>query len=134
MKRTPLRRKSKTPLAKAKNKLWELCKQLTRDVYGNTCYTCGKGGLEGSNWHTGHFITDSICSAELSYDLRNLRPQCYHCNINLSGNWLAYEQRMRDECGQEFIDELKTRNQATKGLKYDILWYQEKIKQYQELL
>lgn len=133
MKRTALRRKSKTPLAKLKDKLWELCKQLTRAKYGNICYTCGAGGLEGSNWHTGHFITDSTCSTELSYDLKNLRPQCYRCNINLSGNWVAFEKKLIAKEGQEYVDDLKKRNQATIGLKYDILWYQNKVTEYQKL-
>lgn len=134
MKRTPLRRKSKTPLAKAKDKLWELCKKITRLQYGNICYTCGKTGLEGSNWHTGHYITDSVCSAELSYALDNLRPQCYHCNINLSGNWPSFETNLLRDHGRKYIENLKKRNQATKGLKYDILWYQAKIQEYEALL
>lgn len=134
MKRTPLRRKSKTPLAKAKDQLWELCKKITRDRYGNTCYTCHKQGLEGSNWHTGHFLTDSTCSTELSYDLRNLRPQCYHCNINLSGNWVTFETRLIADHGAAYVEELKQRNQATKGKKYDILWYLSKIEEYRGLM
>lgn len=130
MKKTPLRRKSKTPLAKLKDELWQLCKTLTRREYGNNCYTCDQY-IEFP--HTGHFITDSVCSTELSYDLKNLRPQCYRCNIHLSGNWPAFEERLRNEHGQEYIDELKIRNQKTKGLKYDELWYKNKIEEYKKL-
>ncbi len=128
------KRKIKTPLKKAKDKLWTLCKEITRKYHGNTCYTCGKKGLEGSNWHTGHFLTDSTCSTELSYDLRNLRPQCYHCNINLSGNWIAFEERLRADHGQKYIDELKQRNRDTKGLSYRIDWYEDKILLYTVVL
>lgn len=124
----------KPTIGKLKKKLWELCKQLTRLTYGNRCYTCGKDGLEGANWHTGHFITKSICSTELAYDLKNLRPQCYHCNINLSGNWPAFEAHLFLDHGQEYIDELKERNRKTKGGSYGSYWVTQKISEYEELL
>lgn len=136
--RTPLKR-SKTPAKARKGKkptkvLWELCKALIRAQYGNTCYTCGKAGLAGSNWHTGHFITKSICSTELAYDLMNLRPQCYHCNINLSGNWPAFEARLIREHGPEYAETLKRRNRETKGKKFGTPWVLAKIAEYQALL
>lgn len=131
MRKTPLKRKSKTPLAKTKDKLWELCKQLTRIVHGHVCYTCGTY-VEFP--HTGHFITDATCSTELSYDLKNLRPQCYQCNINKSGNWVEFEKRLIEDEGKAYIAELKRRNEKTKGLKYDILWYEKKIEEYEQLL
>lgn len=127
-------RKTKTPLKKAKDKLWSLCKQIIRTKYPNVCYTCGKGGLEGANWHTGHFLTDATCSTELSYDILNLRPQCYHCNINLSGNWIAFEQNLIRDHGKKYVEELKKRNQATKGLSYRIDWYLAKIEAYETIL
>lgn len=130
MKRTPLRRKSKTPLAKLKDRLWELCKELTRQVYGYNCYTCG---TYIEHPHTGHFITDSTCSTELSYDLKNLRPQCYPCNIHKSGNWVVFEKNLIRDHGQEYVDELKSRNVATTGLRYDELWYKAKIEEYEAL-
>lgn len=131
MRRTPLKRKSKTPLAKAQAKLWELCKQLTRKNYGYTCYTCGQ---ETEAPHTGHFISSSVCSGDLRFSLDNLRPQCYRCNIHLSGNWIAYEERLTKEKGKKWVEALKKRNQETKGLHYDIFWYEAKIKEYEEML
>lgn len=133
MKRTALKRKSKTPLAKAKAKLWEECKRITRRDYGNTCYTCGKQGLEGSNWHTGHYISSSICSVYMRYHLDNLRPQCYNCNINKSGNWLSFENHLKQDKGDVFTTELKQLNEETKGKQYDILWYQDKLEEYKAL-
>lgn len=121
----------KSPIKKAKDELWELCKQLTRKQHGYNCYTCG---TYSEHPHTGHFITDSTCSTELSYDLRNLRPQCFRCNIHLSGNWVAFEKNLITTHGKKYVDELKSRNQKTKGLKYDILWYQNKINEYKKLL
>lgn len=146
MKRTPLKRKTplksskpakklprkkKPTITKVKKKLWDLCREITRSRYGNACYTCNKKGLEGGNWQTGHFIPSSICSVELRYDLDNLRPQCYHCNINLSGNWVAYEAHLMIDKGRDFPTLLKQRNESTKNRQYDILWYENKVTEYQ---
>lgn len=116
-----------------KKKLWEECKRITRERHGNVCYTCYKQGLSGGNWQTGHYIPSSVCSVELRYDLGNLRPQCYHCNINLSGNWIEYENHLRSEMGENYPEYLKQRNEATKGQMFDILWYEKKLAEYRIL-
>lgn len=97
-------RAKKTPEKKLKEELWELCKQIIRKIYGNICYTCGAKDLAGGNWHTGHFIPSSICGAYLRYDLRNLRPQCYRCNISLAGNGSSFYQILVMREGQEYVD------------------------------
>ena len=101
-----MKKKKKNPLVALKKKLWKLCKIKTRERYGNCCYTCGRTGLSGSNWHTGHMIPKSICGAYLKYDLRNLRPQCYHCNINLGGNGAAFLRNMDLIEGGEYVEKL----------------------------
>lgn len=130
LKASPLKkktRKKKTPLAKLKKQLWAILREIQLSKYGRTCYTCYKTGLEGGNCQLGHFIPSSVCSTEMRYDLDNLRPQCYHCNINLSGNWIAYEKHLT----QEGIDvqKLKARNEKTKGLMYREDWYENKIQE-----
>lgn len=106
--------RSKNPLKTVKNKLWKLCVELTRKKYGDECYTCGKGGLSGKNWHTGHFIPRSYCGAFLKYDLRNLRPQCYNCNINLGGNGAEFMRKMLIRDGQEYVEKIfEDRNRTT---------------------
>lgn len=42
----------------------------------------------------------------LRYDLRNLRVQCYFCNINCGGNGSAYYRNMVEEVGQQSVDQL----------------------------
>ena len=86
--------------------IWELCKNITRKRYGNVCYSCEKGSLAGSNWHTGHLFPKSVLSAYLKYDLRVLRPQCYYCNINLGGNGANYLQNLIKKEGQEYVDKI----------------------------
>lgn len=113
-----------------KTKLWELCKSIIRLKYGNTCYTCGKSGLEGSGWHTGHFIPSSVGGHSLRYSLDNLRPQCYHCNINLSGNGSQFYRNLLNDHGQEYLDSLfAKKNQLIKADKF---WFEEKIAEYQK--
>ncbi len=115
-----------------KTKLWELVKQVVRLKYGNTCYTCGKTGLEGSNWHTAHFIPSSTCGAFLRYDLRNLRPCCYNCNINLGGNGAIYYRNMVQEIGQKKVDKIFQDKNII--IKADVIWYVQKIEEYKSIL
>lgn len=133
MKRTPLKRKSTASVSKLKDTLWDLCKQIIRKKYGPTCYTCGKTGLQGGNWHTGHFIHSSLCSVAMRYDLRNLRPQCGGCNVWKSGNTLQYRKNLIRDFGEEYVESLERENQETKGKQYDTLWYQNKIEEYKKL-
>lgn len=134
--------RKKGELTKLKDKLWELCKAIIKQRHGDVCYTCGLltkqphpiTGKPKNNRHTGHFITSSSCSVELRYDLKNLRPQCYECNINNSGEWFEFEQRLLKEFGYDYVDELKQRNAATKGKTYPKEWFIDKIQEYSLLL
>lgn len=119
----------RSSLRKLKDQLWELCKQLTRKRHGLVCYTCKK---RCDIPHTGHFISSSVCSTEMRYSLENLRPQCYRCNINLSGNWIAYERFLIADGVN--VQELKDRNEKTKGLMYREDWYENKIAEYKSML
>lgn len=119
-------------IKRLKTNLWELCKQITRLKYKNVCYTCGKTGLEGSSWQTGHFIPSSVGGAYLRYELRNLRPQCYYCNINLGGNGATFYKNLVEREGQEYVDQIFKDKQIT--IKADEAFYQERINAYTLLL
>ena len=123
--------KRRKNITKLKKELWDLCKALTRKNHGYFCFTCGNPVQYP---HTGHFIPSSICSTELRYDLKNLRPQCFSCNIHKSGNWVAFEAKFDQLYGKSYVRELKKRNEKTKGRKYDILWVEAKIEEYKQLL
>lgn len=122
------KRRKSTPLRKLKKKLWDLCRHIQIKKYGNTCYTCGRKNLSGSNLQLGHGITSSLCSTAIRYDLRHLRPQDYHCNINLSGNWPAFRKNLIAE-GID-VDALLEENETTKGKVYPISWFEERIAEY----
>lgn len=131
MKRGKLRKKGKSEISKVQTKLWELCKQITRKKYGNVCYTCGAVGLSASNWHTGHLIPKASLGAFLKYDLRVLRPQCYHCNINLGGNGAEFYRRMIIEVGPTAVNEIiEDRQVEVRALEH----YKKLIGEYEKLI
>lgn len=113
LKRTRLRKKSILPISLIQRKLWEECKRLVRKKYGNVCYSCGRTGLETSNWHTGHLLPKASVGAYLKYDLRLLRPQCYNCNINLGGNGAIFIENMRKLEGDDYVNQILKDRQVT---------------------
>ena len=112
MKRALLKKKSKQKISTIQNKIWELLKNIIRQKYGNTCYTCSRTGLSGGNWQTGHMWPKASVGAYLKYDPRILRPQCYHCNINLGGNGAVFYTRMLKEIGKEEMEKLERDRQV----------------------
>lgn len=127
--------KKKTP-AQLKKKLWELCKQITRARYQKSdgtwnCFTCGRLIDDPAKAQTGHFIASGTCGAFLRYDLRNLRIQDYYCNINLGGNGSSFYRNLVEEEGQEYVDQLFRDKQ--KVIKADVIFYQSKIDEYEQL-
>lgn len=131
LKRSKLKKKSKAKISVIQRRLWELCKQIIRKKYGNICYTCGATGLEAGNWHTSHFIPKASLGAYLKYDLRVLRPSCYHCNINLGGNGAIYYERLRREMGDEYISQIFKDRQVTVNA---YSHYEKLLIDYQEIL
>jgi 5-methylcytosine-specific restriction endonuclease McrA len=128
----PNKRKPKSELSKLKAQLWKLCREIQIKRYGSDCYTCNSKDLSGSSRHLGHFIPSSVCSTSLRYDLDNLRVQCYACNIHKSGNWIEYEKHLlRDGID---VQELKDRNEKTKGGMFREGWYEGKIQEYSQIL
>lgn len=101
-----IKKKRKIKISTLQSKLWKLVSGYIKKKYGNTCYTCKRQNLTGRNWHTGHYIPSAICSFKLRYDERNLRPQCYNCNINLGGNGGRFGEVLRKEFGQGYLNDL----------------------------
>ena len=127
-----MRAKSKQKISVIQRKLWIECKRLIRQRYGNTCYTCGKTNLFGSNWHTGHLWPKASLGAYLKYDLRILRPQCYNCNINLGGNGAVFYSKMLEEKKEIFMTLLETEKQIIVPRAYE--HYKTLLEKYKGLL
>lgn len=131
-----LTKMKKLSITTLKNKLWEECKRVVRKIYmvgENTwyCYTCDRLLDEPAKAQTGHFIPSGACGAFLRHDLRNLRIQCYHCNINLGGNGAEFYRRMVKEVGKKNVEQLFI--DKNKSIKADITWYLSLIEKYKKL-
>lgn len=120
MKRSPIKRKSKSPIRKIQDLLWQECRRIILARYikngKHYCFTCDKE-VESSNRQVGHFIPNSVGGALLRYNLDNLRIQCYYCNINLGGHGSMFYKKLLEEKGQEYIDKLfQLKGQTTKAI------------------
>ena len=101
-------KKAKKPKAKPlkwyRDKAWELTSKYVRlreadeDGY-NRCVTCGIT-KPWQELQAGHFVPQAQGNAA-RWDLRNINPQCFRCNINLGGNGAEYGPYIRDRYGDE---------------------------------
>ena len=108
MRKTKLRRKSKSPQRKLEDLIWAECRRIVfnRDSKDGEvdCYTCHANALQGANRQLGHVPwPKATLGAFLKYDLRLLKYQCYRCNINFSGMGGVAYPKMEQEFGKEFM-------------------------------
>ncbi len=116
MKKTPLRRKSKSSIRKVQDDIWQEARRIVAEQFGTDCYTCGKKNLQGSDKQLGHMIPKASLGAFLKYDIRLLRYQCMVCNIYRGGNGAEFYRRMLKEEGKEYMDELlRDKNKTVKA-------------------
>lgn len=151
MKPKPISKLKKSKLPKPKfpkrkkleKDLWELCKQIIRKRHGNTCYTSGKVGLTGSDWHTGHGKPKGALPLKYQYDLRNLRPQCMHSNVNLGGESDIFIAKLeREKEGLEFLKEAcikingrwEIKREPLMGGTEAVIFLMKKIEEYKQML
>jgi hypothetical protein len=116
----PIRRKkppnklSQKNLPKLKRKLWALLTAYVKDRDGNTCVSCGKGGLSGKGWHGGHLFPAGKHNI-IRYDPKNVHSQCFNCNIDLGGNGAAYAVWHMDKYGMDEFKRLSTLSRHMKS-------------------
>lgn len=96
--KSPLKRRSKTPKAKAKQAAWAAFSLFirTRDP---KCVTCG-----AETKQAGHFI-DGRRNAVLFSEM-GVHGQCAMCNVYLHGNKIKYWLFMEEKYGRKVIDKL----------------------------
>jgi hypothetical protein len=116
--------KSKTKSVKhAKKNAWDAFSVYirTRDCLASTgttesgrCCTCGKiypfKSLQAGHWTQGRHNS-------VLFDERNCHAQCYHCNIGLRGNPIAYFHFMERKYGRAVMDEVEALDQQTRQFK-----------------
>ena len=111
-------------LSKVKERLWKLVSQYVRqgaaDMHGNcTCVTCGLV-RPWKEMQAGHFIARAQGNATY-FELDNIHPQCFRCNINLGGNGPEYYPYMVERYGQDRVDELRRLSKTTRKFTVDEL-------------
>ena len=93
------------------------------------CYTCGQK-LPIKKIQNGHFISRQYLVTR--WDENNCRPQCWGCNGFGNGKPLDFEERLKKDLGNDFVEEMKmSRHQS---LKLDRHWYKEQIDKYKLLI
>ncbi len=97
-------------IGKLQKVLWQECRRVADILYPpkngvSYCFTCSRP-VSGSNKQLGHFLAKSVCGAFLKYDMRNLRWQCYFCNINLGGNGAVFYRKLVETEGKKYVDQL----------------------------
>lgn len=93
------------------------------------CVSCGKlKPWKGAKIHAGHFINKTLKTLFVRWDLRNVNPQCYHCNWNLKGNKWEYSKYLIQKYGPDICDILKI--DSTKHFNPDVFDMEAKIKFY----
>ena len=69
------------------------------------CISCGT--TQSDAWHAGHYKT-AKAYPELRFDENNVHKQCFHCNVNLSGNIEGYRKGLLQRIGKVALDELES--------------------------
>lgn len=97
--RTAKRTASLSQLKKSADKVFSL---YIRAKYPKECYTCR---AKGKTLQCGHFISRGFLA--IRWNESNARPQCVGCNIWGRGKPLDFEERLKNELGDEAVEQLK---------------------------
>lgn len=124
----------KVTVSSLKKKLWKLFSEYIRRLYADwrgyvACVTCGSV-KHYKEQQAGHFIPGR--HNMVLFDERNVHPQCYRCNIALSGNPRKYDKYMRLTYGPEIIEQLEKLDEQNK--QFTIKELEELIKEYKDKL
>lgn len=126
-----MRNKSKQPISKIQDKIWQECRRIKRIGKDRIdCYTCPAKNLVGVNCQLGHMWAKASLPACLKYELDILEYQCFRCNINFGGMGADFRKRKEKELGKKRILELeKLRQKTVKAYDYyvDLLAHYETL-------
>jgi len=86
-KKSGFKRKKKTPIRVAADRVWDLCRQIVWNRDGSTCVHCRgvrgeineKGNTIVVNAH--HWIVHDVASQESRYEFDNLVTLCSNCHL-----------------------------------------------------
>jgi hypothetical protein len=127
LKRTPLKRKSKSKLSTLRRKADETFNRYIRQRDGSLCISCGRVGEVDA----GHYVATSV-SSNLRYSEENVNSQCRRCNRFLHGNLGEYSLGLIRKYGPEILEKLHKEKQIICQRTPEE--YQEIIETYQKKL
>jgi len=132
-----VRKNGKSEISKIQKELWQLCRQVALKRFSKDnkvdCYTCGAKDIQGANRQLGHMWSKASLGANLKYDMRVLRFQCYFCNINCGGRGADFYARMLKEIGKKKMTILeKLRHQVVKAKDHYLFLIEEYKKELDE--
>jgi hypothetical protein len=105
-------------------------RQKHEDNKGNVeCYTCRKL-FTVKTIQNGHFVSRQYLATRWSDD--NCRPQCWGCNGFGKGKPLDFEERLKKDLGEEYVEKMKASRHIS--LKLDRHWYTAEIDKYKLLI
>lgn len=109
----PVPKLSQKMVPALKRKLWKLVSAYIRRRETNDCFSCKKGGLEGSGWHAGHLFPAGSHNI-IRFEPKNIHSQCFRCNINLRGNGAAYASAFIERYGIDEFNRLSALSRIQK--------------------
>ncbi len=125
-KKTKPKTKTLAQLKKQLDSVFSIYIRTTHSVDGIcTCYTCGKQGTI-KELQNGHFVSRGYTATRWHED--NCRPQCVGCNIFGNGKPLDFEDHLKKDLGDEYVEEIKAMRHQI--VKHDRQWYLEQIEKY----
>lgn len=114
-------------ISKLKKELDRVFSLYIRGKYEKRCYTCGRSNVVLQN---GHFISRNYLATR--WDEDNCRPQCVGCNMFGGGKPLDFEENLKEELGEERVEEMKKSRHTITRL--SPAWYEEKISSYKDIV
>jgi len=111
MKKTRLKRKSKSERASLAIKLDKVNREIILIRDDHRCQKCGIY-VEGCNAHCSHVIAKGVGASQRRFDLLNLKLLCYHHHINWwhmqpteAGPWFRATFPVRDKYLDKYRDQ-----------------------------
>lgn len=130
--------KKKSPQKIIEDKLWAECRRIVfeRDnIDGQiNCYTCSALNIEGVNKQLGHCYPKGACGATMKYDLRNLKYQCYNCNMNLGGMGAVFKANLERDLGKKKAKQIEKDYWRSKAVSVKASdYYAKLLKEYETI-
>jgi 5-methylcytosine-specific restriction endonuclease McrA len=101
------KRKSQTPRANLKKRLWTIFSLFIRQRDEGICFSCGKKD-EWKKMDAGHYIPKTA-GLSVYFDEQNVNCQCTYCNRFMHGNLSAYALALRKKYGKNILEELDSK-------------------------